>query len=82
MRYYFSVTNGGFYDDREGTEFAGDQDARLAATEYAGELMRDHPEMVWENLELTVAVKDESGLERFTVKIDVENVTSAGATSG
>jgi len=45
MRYFFSVRNGDFHDDREGMVLPDADTARRMATAYAGELIRDNPDI-------------------------------------
>jgi hypothetical protein len=69
MRYFFDTQNGGFHADPEGTNYPSTDVARQEATMYAGEILRDHPDEVWESDELIVTVKDDRGLILFTVTV-------------
>ena len=53
--------------DSEGIEFTTLDEARLEAARYAGEVMRDHPRLIWMGEDFRVEVTDEDRLVMFTV---------------
>ena len=72
MRYFFNTANGSFYADPEGTHLPSTAEARSEATRYAGEILHDNPNEVWESNELTVTATDDRGLVLFTISIHTE----------
>ena len=74
-RYYFNRVDGGIELDTEGVELRDLQDARIEAVLFAGQTLKDRPELVWSGHELRIQV---SGRERnllFTIAITM--ITSA-----
>ena len=66
MRYFFNLA-GSIYDpDNEGVELATLSDARIAAARFAGEYLRDRPEVVWAGEEFRIEVTDSKRLLLFT----------------
>lgn len=70
-RYFFHRIDGGFDPDTDGTECDDLQVARLEALSYAAGLLRDHPEFVWADREMRIAVVDEWDHLLFTILIRV-----------
>ena len=68
-RYFFHRTDGHREHDNEGTELEDLPTARKEAVVYAGQTMKDHPEMVWDGGDLKIEVSDEFGLILFVVVV-------------
>ena len=66
-RYFFNQCDGEFKIDDDGLEFGSIDQARLEAVRYAGEVMRDHPTLVWKGEDFRIEVTDEKHLVLFTV---------------
>jgi hypothetical protein len=66
VRYFFNL--GGAVDDRddEGFELPSLSDARGEAVKFAGEYLRDRPEVAWLGDEFRVEVTNSSNLLLFT----------------
>jgi hypothetical protein len=79
-RYFFNEFNGEYKLDDEGLEFDSPEKARLEAVRYAGEAMRDQPELAWNGDEFRVEVTDKNQLVLFTV-IVLGVVAPAGGRS-
>jgi hypothetical protein len=69
VRYFFNTANGSFHADPEGTEYPSSDAARKAATQYAGEILKDNPNEIWESNELIVTTTDNTGLILFTILV-------------
>jgi len=67
MRYFFNQLNGEAKLDDEGLELGHIDDARAEAVRYAGELMRDHPTIVWTGQDFRIEVTNSDRLLLFTV---------------
>lgn len=81
MRYFFNQIDGEYKLDDEGLEFASLQDARLEAVRYAGEVMRDHPTLIWKGEDFRVEVTDERHLVLFTVMVVGVDAPAGGKSS-
>ncbi|GAA4747735.1 hypothetical protein GCM10023264_11900 [Sphingomonas daechungensis] len=67
MPLFFFNQAGAIYDpDVEGIELATISDARIQAVKFAGEALRDRPELTWLGDEYRVEVTDEKQLILFT----------------
>ena len=67
MPLFFFNQAGAVYDpDVEGVELATISDARIQAVKFAGETLRDRPELAWLGDEYRVEVTDENQLILFT----------------
>jgi hypothetical protein len=66
-RYFFNQYDGLFKPDDSGLEFATIDHARVEAVRYAGEVLRDHPTLVWTGEDFRVEVTDAKQLVLFTV---------------
>lgn len=53
--------------DSEGIDLPTLSDARIEAVRFAGELLKDRPQLVWMGEEVRVEVTDENQLMLFTV---------------
>ena len=83
MRYFFNQVDGRRKDDDEGLEFADMSQARVEAVRYSGEVIRDHPTLVWAGDDFRVEVTNEDHLLLFTVIIvGVDAPAAKGARSG
>lgn len=69
MRYFFNQLNGEVKVDDQGLEFASIRDARIEAVRYAGEVIKDHPTLVWTGEDFRIEVTDENALLLFTVVV-------------
>lgn len=67
MRYFFNQFDGQFKADDEGLELSTINEARLEAVRYAGEVMKDHPTLVWTGQDFRVEVTDGKQLLLFMV---------------
>jgi hypothetical protein len=66
-RYFFNQINGVFKPDDDGLEFGTLEAARIEAVRYAGEVLRDHPTLVWQGEDFRVEVTDKKKMLVFTV---------------
>lgn len=57
-RYYFDIHDSVDERDDNGQELAGPVEARIHAVAYAGALLKDEPDLVWDGHEFSVAVSD------------------------
>jgi phage terminase large subunit-like protein len=62
MRFFFNLAGAVHDPDDEGIELPTISDARIEAARFAGELLRDRPEVVWKGDELRVEITDENQL--------------------
>ncbi len=69
QRYFFHRIDGGFDRDEEGTELPSLDSARREAVLYAAETLRDRPDWIWADGELSVEVTCGDGQAIFTVVI-------------
>jgi uncharacterized protein DUF6894 len=72
-RYFFNIENRHSETDDEGVELAGPGAARGAAVVFAGECLRDTPELVGDGGRLVVEVRDETGAVLLTVTAQAED---------
>jgi hypothetical protein len=56
IRYHFTTINGHVAADVEGTELRNLDEARVEATRLIGQILRDHPDRIWEKGKLGVQV--------------------------
>lgn len=77
-RYFFNRTDGFVERDDEGTELSGLPAARRQAVVFAGESLKDDPELAWNGDEFRVEVTDGDGLVLFTIKTECMNAEKAG----
>ena len=66
-RYFFNEFDGAYKRDDLGLELPTIEKARLEAVRYAGEAMRDQPELAWKGDKFRVEVTDETQLVLFIV---------------
>jgi predicted phosphodiesterase len=74
-RYYFNSDNHQHDEDREGTDLANADEARAQAVIFAGDYLRDHPELVWDGSRFKVTVVDEARTVLLTVVVSAEKPT-------
>ena len=68
-RYFFHLNKPSRLNDEEGLELADAVTARREAVAFAGAMLRDDPEMVWDGQELRVQVERDDGRHICTVVI-------------
>lgn len=66
MRYFFNVAGVVHEPDDKGLELASLSEARIEAVKFAGEYLRDRPELVWLGEEFRIEVTDENRRVLFT----------------
>lgn len=66
MRFFFNLAGAVYDPDNEGYELASLADARIQAARFAGEYLRDRPEVAWRGEEFRVEVTDSNRLILFT----------------
>ncbi len=71
-RYFFNLDNHAFDEDHEGTVLSDADEARMQAVVFAGDYLRDHPEIVGDGTRFKVAVVDEAGTVLLNVVVTVE----------
>jgi hypothetical protein len=72
-RYFFHVHDGQEMPDREGVELPGLDEARMQAITTAGEIIRQHPDVIWNAGEWQMDVTDETGAPVFTLRFSAED---------
>ena len=65
--YFFHTADGTRDLDREGVELADDAAARKEAIRFAGAVMHDQPEVLWDGRDYRVEVTNTSGDLLFTI---------------
>ena len=78
-RYFFHIVDGGLDPDLEGTELPDAQRARCEAIVYAGQTIRDRPDIVTRDGELRVEVTSEGGMLVTTVLVRLIDALSPEA---
>ncbi len=78
-KYFFNLADGQVNLDREGSEVASLQQARVEAVVYAASMLRDRPEEVWAGGNWRVEVADERGVLLFTVVVMALDAVTAPA---
>ncbi len=78
-RYYFNLNHSLSENDESGVVFADVARARLAAVEYVGELLKDHPEQISSDRDFHIAVTDAQGEPVFRLDISAFVPSSAGS---
>ena len=73
-RYFFHTADGGRDRDTDGVELDGAHCARVEAIRYAGAIMSQDPDVVWDGRDFRVLVTDEAEeLVCTVVTLAVEN---------
>ena len=66
--YFFDIVDGENLPDHHGSEHADLAAARLEATRYSGEVLREMPERFWNAEEWTMTVSDAERTPLFTLQ--------------
>ncbi len=66
MRYFFNVAGAVNEPDNAGLEMSSLSNARIEAVKFAGEYLRDRPEVVWLGEEFRIEVTDGDSRPLFT----------------
>lgn len=77
MRYFFNLAGAVYDPDGEGFELPTLSGARIEAVKFAGECLRDRPQVAWFGEEFRVEVTDSDGALLFTfiaVGVDAPDV--------
>ena len=69
-RYFFHSEDGRLEHDHEGTELADVGAARTEAVRFAGSLLSNRPQALWESTRWRLLVTDESALILFTIEVN------------
>ena len=67
MQFFINLAGAVYDPDGEGVDLPTISDARIEAVRFAGELLKDRPQLVWMGEEVRVEVTDENQLMLFTV---------------
>lgn len=68
-RYFFNIKNSETDIDHEGVELSSPDEARVAAVIFAGDYLRDDPELIWDGHRLCIEAVDENGVVLLRVDI-------------
>lgn len=79
-RYFFKTEDGQVHRDQDGTELSGLSAARVHAIRYAGDVMSNEPDVLWDGNEFHVEVSDEKGALLFTIICHAQNAPAGGDT--
>ena len=77
-RYFFDIDNHERYVDDEGTVLTNADEARMQAVIFAGDYLREHPDLVRNGSRFSVAVRDESGTILLNVVVTASEPVDAG----
>ena len=81
MRYFFNLAGAVHDPDNDGHELDSIADARVAAVRFAGEYLRDNPEVAWTGDEFRVEVTNSDRLLLFTfIALGVDAPAGRGKT--
>lgn len=72
-RYFFNLDDHKRDEDHEGTVLTDANEARVQAVIFAGDYLRDHPELVWDGTRFEVSVVDEAGIVLLKVVVTAED---------
>lgn len=72
-RYFFDIDDHTHDVDHEGTVLAGDDEARIQAVIFVGDYLRDRPDIVWDGMRFSVAVRDEDDAVLLNVVVTAED---------
>jgi hypothetical protein len=81
MLCFFNLAGAVYDPDVEGIELASIGDARIEAARFAGELIRDQPNLAWAGEEMRVEVTDTNQLILFTIIVVGVDAPAASSTS-
>ena len=76
-RYFFDVKDHGMEVDDLGVDLADVAEARKQALIFAGAILSDDPDLVWDGSELQVRVRDAAGIGVLTVHISATDGPAA-----
>jgi hypothetical protein len=82
MRFYFHTQTDARYTDTEGVSFTSYADARKAAIETCGQMMRDAPEVFWGSRPWSITVTDEMGLIMWEIHVDGQATAASRRLEG
>ena len=71
-RYFFAIEDHVRDEDHQGTELPDAAQARLAAIRFAGAVLGDDPDLVWDGREFKVEVTDDTGAPVLDVIVRAE----------
>ena len=77
-RYFFNSVDGKRDDDERGTELPNHGAARVHAIQYAGDIMRSEPGVLWDGREFKVEVNGDGGTRLFTIICHAINEPASG----
>jgi hypothetical protein len=81
-RYFFHTEDGHVEHDKEGTELANLEAAKMEAARMMGDLLRLSPRMFWSDCQMTVTVVGENDLTLFSItSFATESATLLSARS-
>ena len=79
MRYFFNLAGAVHDPDNLGREIGSLSDARIEAVKFAGEYLRDRPEIIWLGEEFRIEVTDEERQILFTfIAVGVDAPSQTG----
>jgi hypothetical protein len=79
MLFFFNLAGVVYDPDVQGVELATLSDARIEAVKFAGETLKDRPQLAWLGEELRVEVTDANQLILFTIiAIGIDSPAAAG----
>lgn len=79
MLFFFNQAGAVYDPDLEGVELPKISDARIEAVKFAGETLRDRPELAWLGDEFRIEVTDENQLILFTfIALGVDGPAAKG----
>ena len=79
-RYFFHTADGSRDRDTVGTELKDHGAARNEAIKFAGHVMADQPEVLWDGRDFRVEVTDEREMLLFTIITLAVNAPAGGET--
>ncbi|MES3153841.1 DUF6894 family protein [Sphingomonas faeni] len=78
-RYFFDIDNHRHDVDEVGTDLESDDDARVQAVIFAGDYLRDHPDIVWDGSRFAVVVRDEADTVLLSVLVTATDPADDGS---
>jgi hypothetical protein len=79
-RYFFHTADGRRERDTEGTELPDHNTARRKAVKFAGTVLSQQPEILWDGHDFRIEVTDHNGLMLFTIIMLAVNAPASGQT--
>jgi len=77
-RFFFHIDDHIHEIDEEGQELPSAAEARVQAIVYAGSLLRDEPDLVWDGQKLEIRVTDEAGRPVTAVQVSAVDAAPEG----